>query len=100
MPSRKFVILFMRAEVDLKTTLITSLLPYCQQILLSACFAFASIAILNFAGFEINYYYYCTLAGCACGWVSEASLFQVCFFSCHDRAKSRKVTPRFGLVLT
>ena len=29
-PSRNFVILFVRVEVDLKTTLVTSLLPYCQ----------------------------------------------------------------------
>ena len=29
-PSRNFVTLLMRVEVDLKATLVTSLLPYCQ----------------------------------------------------------------------
>ena len=29
-PSCNLVALFMRVEVDLKTTLVTSLLPYCQ----------------------------------------------------------------------
>ena len=29
-PSRNFVTLFKRVELDLKTTLVTSLLPYCQ----------------------------------------------------------------------
>ena len=30
-PSRNFVTLFIRVEVDLKTTLVTSLLPYCSK---------------------------------------------------------------------
>ena len=63
-----FVILFIRVEVDLKITLVTSLLPFCQSILSSTCFAFALIVILNFAGFEINYYYYYYLEVVICSY--------------------------------